>query len=486
MDNQQLLLRGDSIRLLTLLPADKSLQIRCETEIARLGESPRYTAISYTWGNRSLEAEISLDGRTVGVTRSVAQVLHHLLSSTTKRTFWLDFLCIDQSNVQERNHQVALMGSIFSSAECVIAWLGTEHDESARAMRLLQTLSNKTTSTELAMQSNSATESLQEQADHNSQPRPYMGRSHGRLHLNTDELSALRSLCRREYWTRTWIIQEMVLARDVELRCGDHCAPLGALRDVLNPERADPALWYLMKGTMCCQLLEHRKNPIAIPLGDLILRYCHSKCRDVRDKIYALLSLADDRPLLAILEPDYGKPVETLYRDVMYIFGEIYGIGFGKVYGIGYEEVLQATMDLPGGFPKVDYELIPPEVSYLGSDHDFEYFGGKIIQHGDPCALRILQDGKIDEIRLQASTRAGEIMWAAPIDPHTRSDQWLVRSQENRSKLYATGIVPRSFNAAWLPEHTPLGYCIQFADDSDAEAFLMSCDCLLADSRARE
>ncbi|KAF3038731.1 hypothetical protein E8E11_005943 [Didymella keratinophila] len=42
--------------------------------------------------------------------------------------FWIDALCIDQDNVDERNHQVQQMGEIFSQARQVFAWLGSNQD----------------------------------------------------------------------------------------------------------------------------------------------------------------------------------------------------------------------------------------------------------------------------------------------------------------------------------------------------------------------
>jgi hypothetical protein len=42
----------------------------------------------------------------------------------TQEKYWIDALCINQSNIPERNHQVAQMGDIFGSAQCVHVWLG--------------------------------------------------------------------------------------------------------------------------------------------------------------------------------------------------------------------------------------------------------------------------------------------------------------------------------------------------------------------------
>jgi hypothetical protein len=37
---------------------------------------------------------------------------------------WIDAISINQETLEERNHQVGIMGEIYSRAECVIIWLG--------------------------------------------------------------------------------------------------------------------------------------------------------------------------------------------------------------------------------------------------------------------------------------------------------------------------------------------------------------------------
>jgi hypothetical protein len=53
------------------------------------------------------------------------------------RYIWIDQICIDQSNLPERNQQVAIMGQIFGKARTVIAWLGKEDALSRAAMATL-------------------------------------------------------------------------------------------------------------------------------------------------------------------------------------------------------------------------------------------------------------------------------------------------------------------------------------------------------------
>jgi hypothetical protein len=38
-------------------------------------------------------------------------------------------------------------------------------------------------------------------------------------------LSNINNLWRRDYWRRTWIFQEIVLARDILIMCGEECIP---------------------------------------------------------------------------------------------------------------------------------------------------------------------------------------------------------------------------------------------------------------------
>lgn len=51
---------------------------------------------------------------------------------------WIDAICINQSNLKEKGHQVALMGRVFSDARRVVVWLGNQ--SAKRALMILQNL----------------------------------------------------------------------------------------------------------------------------------------------------------------------------------------------------------------------------------------------------------------------------------------------------------------------------------------------------------
>lgn len=99
---------------------------------------PDYDALSYTWGTPEdeetllvgssakevLDAEASL--ATLQIRQNLAAALRYLRSPHTPRTLWIDAVCINQTDLEERGSQVSRMGSIFKNASRVVVWLGIE------------------------------------------------------------------------------------------------------------------------------------------------------------------------------------------------------------------------------------------------------------------------------------------------------------------------------------------------------------------------
>lgn len=57
---------------------------------------------------------------------------------------WIDALCINQQDKDERATQVRLMGQIYSGATSIAIWIGPEYEESALAMQLLGKVAENT------------------------------------------------------------------------------------------------------------------------------------------------------------------------------------------------------------------------------------------------------------------------------------------------------------------------------------------------------
>jgi hypothetical protein len=115
------------IRLLRLLPVTSFIEdIRCELFNTTLDAKEDFEALSYTWGNPSETSPVVLHGQRHDVTKNLASALRHLRYHDRQRILWVDALCIDQDNIEERNQQVTQMRDIYreGGAKRVVVWLG--------------------------------------------------------------------------------------------------------------------------------------------------------------------------------------------------------------------------------------------------------------------------------------------------------------------------------------------------------------------------
>ena len=117
----------DSLRLLVLLPGYWFQSIRCHLVSTTFSANPQYEALSYAWGADPERAFrlISMNGADVKVSRNLFSALIHLRSRTQPRVLWIDALCINQNDTDEKNKQIPLMLFIYSRAKGVLVWLGT-------------------------------------------------------------------------------------------------------------------------------------------------------------------------------------------------------------------------------------------------------------------------------------------------------------------------------------------------------------------------
>lgn len=135
-----------SFRILKLsraiLPGDP---LHGELVHAELDSCPAYEALSYTWESQSPSVIIYVHGCHLLVTDNCEKALRRMLRGPSTRPMWIDSVCINQSSIQERNHQVRLMGDIYRRAYRVNVWLGSATEESDTAMWALKKLAVVTT-----------------------------------------------------------------------------------------------------------------------------------------------------------------------------------------------------------------------------------------------------------------------------------------------------------------------------------------------------
>ncbi|KAF2027741.1 hypothetical protein EK21DRAFT_15212, partial [Setomelanomma holmii] len=112
-----------SIRVGELLPwvsAERLIQCR----VRQTTNQTTYTCISYRWDAADVLREIHMNDKVFLVRQNLYDLLEVLQQEAKDKPeerfiYWIDALCIDQNNIWERNHQVAQMGRIFSTATCV-------------------------------------------------------------------------------------------------------------------------------------------------------------------------------------------------------------------------------------------------------------------------------------------------------------------------------------------------------------------------------
>lgn len=129
-----------TIRLLRIPPADDIADpLVCQMHHVRLIDKPKYVALSYTWGSPVFDHHIICDGRRLAITAHLDAALRKF-RITTWWMLWVDALCIDQTNIPERNYQVSIMKHTYDQATTTFVYLGEACLQDQVALQLMCTL----------------------------------------------------------------------------------------------------------------------------------------------------------------------------------------------------------------------------------------------------------------------------------------------------------------------------------------------------------
>jgi hypothetical protein len=313
------------IRLLRLLPPKDPLNpdetIRCVLSPARLNDvNTSYTAISYMWGRRDADQVIELDNASFSVTENLWTCLRKFRNHRDGNNFWVDAICINQEDSDERSSQVSQMGKIYANAQEVVIWprdptRKLENASVLLAMNFVRTIVE-------SKQSNIsfATHFLSFYQDPECDER-------------WPELAAL---CQTEYWSRVWIVQEIVLASKVILHFEDGDESTTSSLDwedfmqVCQALADLPANWPISESVSAVReslplRLESRRSSFSklSPIESLLAIFEDSKCSEPRDKIYGLLSLVDNgfSRARSAITANYSMTMFEVYVDVVWAFG---------------------------------------------------------------------------------------------------------------------------------------------------------------------
>jgi hypothetical protein len=240
-------------------------------------ESPDYIALSHTWGLPTPTFPFLVQGDNAV---HIRENLYNFMQAYKHECYlWIDQICINQSNVFERNHQVAIMSEIYKRATFVLIWSQTLY--LALSHRLL----------DLAI-------------------RPY--------HEQVEEI------LKDPYFTRLWVIQEVLLAKDVKILTSVGTTRLSGLQkwlfDTMEYVRADQKLRLVTEYASAYQLLMI-SHDLPLTLHACIKLFHRSECQDPRDRVYGLMGLVFEGQRLEI---DYSKSTHEVFSDVLVAFCSTY------------------------------------------------------------------------------------------------------------------------------------------------------------------
>lgn len=276
------------IRILNLEQGTDNDPIVC-TLYPVLRNEAKYHALSYEWGDEGDDdPSIIVTNRPVQIRRNLYEALKGIRKPSDDIQLWVDAICINQSDIQEKNYQVAMMGRTFADATGVISWLGPAKDDSDLAMDLM--------SNPKELEANLPS---------------FYGESR--------ELKSLTSLCYRSYWRRVWIIQELYLAQSYEVWCGAMSIP---------DEEFEKSL-AVLNGWITPFTQELGRNPAnqhrtARLVRDLSFNYLRRwiwvcfrggfQCSREQDFVYALLNISEEyKHAEMTFKVDYAKSPREVF-----------------------------------------------------------------------------------------------------------------------------------------------------------------------------
>ncbi|RYP43865.1 hypothetical protein DL768_009613 [Monosporascus sp. mg162] len=320
------------LRLLRLEAGRQGEAIACELVPTTLGDATgQYEATSYRWGSPEDPQTITCNGAHMKIQRNAFSMLEGLRLPDRPRTIWIDAICIDQSNLDERAAQVSMMGEIYRGARKVVIWLGPPDESSRIAMDYAAALDHRALVKEYTAVIEAAGDSLLESY--------FQGKTY--FFDERDQTEAFKALAfailrflQRDWFNRVWIQQEAALCRHTLVFCGAQSIEwdqLFSLAWIMHPRQAGGYPDYVedalgnvfhnlsavmeiqkFRGRIFNDLYSTHRNTIY--LLQTLASARRFGATDPRDKVFSLQNLATDSDKW--IKVDYRVPWEIIYMEV--------------------------------------------------------------------------------------------------------------------------------------------------------------------------
>ncbi|KIM99859.1 hypothetical protein OIDMADRAFT_146401 [Oidiodendron maius Zn] len=256
-----------NIRLLNLEPGESSETVKISIIEGTLREPLDFEALSYVWGGEEKPNTVVVEGRRLPVTANLYRALLGLRNAKSPRILWVDAICIDQSNIPERNRQVGIMRSIYNNAKQVVIWLGEEEETDELALRMMEKFEEEKSKSH---QNSKELKSFQELF----YPLPPD---------TAPEWPALAKFLQRSWFERVWTLQEIYVSKYPLVIFGPRVVSWDAISNIIM---------YIKNNNLRRSRAQSVGNPGLI-LYDFLLKTMPYRITDPRDRVFAVLGIVE-------------------------------------------------------------------------------------------------------------------------------------------------------------------------------------------------
>ncbi|KAI3327190.1 heterokaryon incompatibility protein-domain-containing protein [Xylariaceae sp. AK1471] len=345
----------------------KMSAVKCEIIHRSLTDPPPYIAISYAWGDADDKRPIHVGEISIPVAISLFGALDAVRRKGEDVFVWVDALCIDQQNRDERSQQVRLMTEIYSKATEVAIWLGPSKNDSQLAQDFLE---------EVVLFEDNPEEVIE-------------------LLSSPNQLRAVEAvvcLFQRDYWKRLWVVQEVFNAKAIRVYCGDSTGLLWGVYEraarLRNPVSFSRALVYDGPNSLLGFDSLHTLGEESL-LN--VVRVCRRKLTsEPRDKVFGILGVLP-KVVRNEFPIDYNLSVKDVYTNVVDFL--LYNTERLDVVCESMHFPKQTSVsNLPSWVPDWSQN---PETTALGYSYDFT-------AAGDTNAIYRFLDERRNELEISA------------------------------------------------------------------------------------
>ena len=274
--------------------------LSCSLTIISVESCPPFEALSYVWGQARAVHPVLCDGGAVSITQNLDDALRSLRLPTQARRLWVDAVCIDQQNLDERSRQVQYMRLIYSRATRVIVWLGLKAPGLEKAMDLAEIIHE--------IRSSDRPDETTEPVNKVELIQNVSMLAIATLTAEEEAAKHLQALLFRDFFTRSWCVQEVLVSaycvakiEDLEIDFFKILSTALYIHMQQGKLRPDTPLEFwntvYIKRTGNSRILPQTPNAVEGSIGPLLRLLVGTrdfKATDPRDKIFALLGITDE------------------------------------------------------------------------------------------------------------------------------------------------------------------------------------------------